>query len=105
MASKHGLIGLTKAVALETACTPVTCNAVCPGDVSTRIFYRNAKLLAQQEHISREEAQRRIAGRNMPSGRVVTPEQVADVVAFLCSPAASEVRGAAWPVDGAWLAS
>lgn len=104
VASKHALVGLTKAVALETASSPVTCNAVCPGDVSTRIFYRNAKLLAEREGISREAAQQRIAAANMPSGRVVTPEQVAALVAYLCSESATEIRGAALPVDGAWLA-
>ncbi|MBP8306763.1 MAG: 3-hydroxybutyrate dehydrogenase [Burkholderiaceae bacterium] len=104
VASKHALVGLTKAVALETARQPVTCNAVCPGDVSTRIFYRNAKLMAEREAISREEAQRRIAATNMPSGQVVSPEQVALLIAYLCSESASEVRGAAWPVDGAWVA-
>jgi 3-hydroxybutyrate dehydrogenase len=104
VASKHALVGLTKAVALETAPTPVTCNAVCPGDVSTRIFYRNAKLLAERDGISRQAAQQRIAAANMPSGRVVSPEQVAAMVAYLCSDAAAEIRGAALPVDGAWTA-
>ncbi|NYT62907.1 3-hydroxybutyrate dehydrogenase [Alcaligenaceae bacterium] len=104
VASKHGLIGLTKAVALETATSPITCNAVCPGDVSTRIFYRSAKLLADQEQITRVEAQQRIAAINMPSGRVVSPEQVAALAVFLCSEAAAEIHGAALPVDGAWLA-
>jgi 3-hydroxybutyrate dehydrogenase len=104
VASKHGLVGLTKAVALETATTPITCNAVCPGDVSTRIYYRNAKLLAEREQVSRAEAQQRIAATNMPSGRVVAPEHVASLIAFLCSNAAAEIRGTALPVDGAWLA-
>jgi len=104
VASKHGILGLTKVVALETATTAITCNAVCPGDVSTRIFYRNAKLLAEREQITRTEAQQRIASTNMPSGRVVAPEQVAALVAFLCSEAAVEIRGAAFPIDGAWLA-
>jgi len=104
VASKHALVGLSKAVALETATTPVTCNAICPGDVSTRIFYRNAKLLAEAEGISREAAQQRIAATHMPSGRVVSPEQVAALVAYLCSDAAAEIRGAALPVDGAWTA-
>jgi len=104
VASKHALVGLTKAVALETAQSPVTCNAVCPGDVSTRIFYRNAKRLAESEGITREAAQQRIAATHMPSGRVVSPEQVAALVAYLCSAAADEIRGAALPVDGAWLA-
>lgn len=104
VASKHALIGLTKAVALEAAATPVTCNAVCPGDVSTRIFHRNAKLLAEREGISREEARQRIAATNMPSGRIVTPEQVAALIAWLCSEAATEVRGAALTLDGGWTA-
>lgn len=104
VASKHALVGLTKAVALETAPTAITCNAVCPGDVATRIYYRNAKLMAAQENIPRDEAQRRIAATNMPSGHVVAPEQVASLVAYLCSDAAAEIRGAAFPIDGAWSA-
>ncbi len=104
VASKHGLVGLTKAVALETAQSAITCNAVCPGDVATRIFYKTAKDMALRENISRDEAQRRVAAANMPSGRPVAPEQVAEMVGFLCSPAAAEVRGAALSIDGGWLA-
>ena len=104
VASKHALVGLSKAVALETAHSAVTCNAVCPGDVATRIYYRNAKLMAQAEGITREEAQARIAATNMPSGRVVMPEQVAALVLYLCSDAAAEVRGAALTIDGGWTA-
>jgi len=104
VASKHGLVGLTKAVALEVAKTQITCNAVCPGDVSTRIFYKTAKDMALRENISREEAQRRVAAGNMPSGQTVAPEQVAALVQFLCSPAASEVRGSAMSMDGGWQA-
>jgi 3-hydroxybutyrate dehydrogenase len=104
VASKHGLVGLTKAAALETAKTGITCNAICPGDVATRIFYKTAKDLALRENISREEAQLRVAASNMPSGQAVQPEQVAAFVAFLCSPAASEIRGSALSIDGAWQA-
>ncbi|MBN9410047.1 MAG: 3-hydroxybutyrate dehydrogenase [Burkholderiales bacterium] len=104
VASKHGLVGLTKAVALETAGSPITCNAICPGDVSTRIFYKTAKDLALRENISREEAQRRVAATNMPSGNTVAPEQVAALAAFLCSASASEMRGAALSMDGGWQA-
>lgn len=104
VASKHGLVGLTKAVALETAGSPITCNAICPGDVSTRIFYKTAKDMALRDNISREEAQRRVAASNMPSGKTVAPEQVAALVEFLCSPAASEMRGSALSMDGGWQA-
>ncbi|MCB2039967.1 MAG: 3-hydroxybutyrate dehydrogenase [Rhodoferax sp.] len=104
VASKHGLVGLTKAVALETARTGITCNAICPGDVSTRIFYKTAKDLALRENISREEAQRRVAAGNMPSGQTVAPEQVAAMAGYLCSDAASEMRGSALSIDGGWLA-
>lgn len=104
VASKHGLVGLTKAVALETVSSPVTCNAICPGDVSTRIFYKTAKLLAEREQISREAAQQRVAASNMPSGQVVSPEQVAALALYLCSDAANEMRGAALTLDGGWLA-
>lgn len=104
VAAKHGLVGLTKAVALETAGSAITCNAVCPGAVSTRIFYKLAKDMALRDNISREEAQRRVAADDMPSGKAATPEQVAALVEFLCSPAASEVRGSAMSMDGGWLA-
>ena len=104
VASKHGLVGLTKAVALETAGSPITCNAVCPGDVSTRIFYKTAKDMSLRDNIPREEAIRRVAATNMPSGNAVAPAQVAALVEFLCSPAASEVRGSAMSMDGGWLA-
>ncbi len=104
VASKHGLVGLSKAVALETAGTAITCNAVCPGDVSTRIFHKSAKLMAERDGISRDEARRRVAATNMPSGQAVTPEQVAALVLYLCSDAAAEVRGAALSIDGGWTA-
>lgn len=104
VASKHGLVGLTKAVALETAHSAITCNAICPGDVSTRIFYKTAKDLALRENITREEAQRRVAAGNMPSGQTVAPEQVAAMAAYLCTDAASEMRGSALSIDGGWLA-
>jgi 3-hydroxybutyrate dehydrogenase len=104
VASKHGLVGLTKAVALETATAPITCNAICPGDVSTRIFYKTAKLLAEREHIGRDEAQQRVAASNMPSGHTVSPEQVAALALYLCSDAACEMRGSALTLDGGWLA-
>lgn len=104
IASKHGLVGLTKAVAIETAKSAITCNAICPGDVSTRIFYKTAKELALRENITREEAQIRVAAVNMPSGRPVLPEQVAAMAGYLCSDAACEVRGTALSIDGGWLA-
>ena len=97
-------MGLTKAVALETAGSPITCNAVCPGDVSTRIFYKTAKDMSLRDNIPRDEAIRRVAATNMPSGNAVAPAQVAALVEFLCSPAASEVRGSAMSMDGGWLA-
>lgn len=104
IASKHALIGLTKAVALETATSGVTCNAVCPGDVGTRIFHRNAKLMAEREDITRDQARARIAASNMPSGQIVQPAQVAALVGFLCSEEAAQVRGAAMAIDGGWTA-
>ena len=104
VASKHGVIGLTKAVALETATTGVTVNAVCPGWVLTPLVQAQVDARAAAEGVSNEEAQRRLLAEKQPSLQFTTPEQLAALVVFLCSPAADNVRGAAWNVDGGWTA-
>ena len=104
VAAKHGIVGLTKTVALETARTGVTCNAVCPGFVLTPLVQKQVDARAERDGVDQEGAKAALLGEKQPSGRFVTTEQLAALVIFLCSPAADEVRGAAWNVDGGWYA-
>lgn len=104
VAAKHGLVGLTKAVALETAATGVTCNAICPGWVLTPLVQKQIDDLAAREGLSDEAARLRLLSEKQPSREFVTPDQIGALVVFLCSDAAAQIRGAALPVDGAWLA-
>jgi len=104
-ATKHGLIGLTKAVALETAPTDITCNAICPGWALTALVQKQVDALAERESLDNEAATRQLLGLRQPSGRFVTPQQIAALASFLCSDDAQEVRGAAWTMDGATTAA
>lgn len=104
IATKHGLVGLTKCVALENADLPITCNAICPGMVRTGILDEQINALAERESLPREEAGARLLSMNQPSANFVLPEHIAALVAFLCREAAREIRGACIPVDGGWTA-
>jgi 3-hydroxybutyrate dehydrogenase len=104
VAAKHGLIGLTKAVALETAKTGVTCNAICPGWVLTPLVQKQIDARAERDGLTEEEAKSALLKEKQPSGEFATPEQIGAVCVFLCSPAAAQMRGAAVPIDGGWLA-
>ena len=104
VAAKHGLIGLTKVVALETAQSPITCNAICPGWVLTPLVQQQVEARAAQEGVSVEVAKSRLLLEKQPSGEFVTPEQLAGLALFLCGPAADQVRGVAWNIDGGWVA-
>jgi 3-hydroxybutyrate dehydrogenase len=103
VASKHGIIGMTKAVALETAKTGVTCNAICPGWVLTPLVQHQVDARATANGISMEEAKALLLAEKQPSGKFVTPEQLASLAMFLSSDDASEVRGVAWNMDGGWI--
>jgi 3-hydroxybutyrate dehydrogenase len=104
IASKFGLVGLTKAVALETTDSAITCNAICPGYVLAPHLRKRVQELATAKSISLEAAEREIVGVHMPAGKGLTTEQIAEVALFLCGEAAAEIRGAAWSVDGGWTA-
>jgi 3-hydroxybutyrate dehydrogenase len=104
VAAKHGMIGLTKTVALELAQTGITCNAICPGWVLTPLVEQQVTAKAEQQHISAEQAKSQLLKEKQPSGVFVTPEQIGALLLFLCSDAAEEVRGAAWNIDGGWTA-
>jgi 3-hydroxybutyrate dehydrogenase len=104
VAAKHGLVGLTKVVALETARTGVTCNAICPGWVLTPLVQKQIDDRAARENIPVERAKLELLGEKQPSLEFVTPEQLAGLAVFLCSPAADELRGQAIAMDGGWTA-
>jgi len=104
VAAKHGLIGLTKAVALETATTGVTVNAICPGWVLTPLVQKQIDDRSAKEGITVDQATKELLGEKQPSLQFVTPSQLGDLAVFLCSPGADNVRGVAWNVDGGWVA-
>ncbi|MDT7834833.1 3-hydroxybutyrate dehydrogenase [Aquabacterium sp. OR-4] len=104
VAAKHGVVGLTKVAALENATTGVTVNAVCPGWVLTPLVQKQVDARAAQAGISEEDAKRQLLAEKQPSLQFTTPEQLAELVVFLCSPAADNIRGVAWNVDGGWVA-
>ena len=104
VAAKHGIVGFTKAVALETATTGVTVNAICPGWVLTPLVQKQVDDRAARDGVSVEEAKRRLLGEKQPSLQFTTPEQLGELAVFLCSEAAVNVRGVAWNVDGGWVA-
>ncbi|MGQ9369670.1 3-hydroxybutyrate dehydrogenase [Azospirillum sp. ST 5-10] len=104
VAAKHGVVGLTKTVALETAGTGVTCNAICPGWVLTPLVQKQVDALAAMKNIPEPEARSELLSAKQPSGAFVTPENLGALAAFLCSDAAAQMTGAALPMDGAWTA-
>jgi 3-hydroxybutyrate dehydrogenase len=104
VAAKHGVIGLTKVVALETATTGITCNAICPGWVLTPLVEKQIGERAAREKISVDQAKANLLSEKQPSHEFATPEQLGAVAVFLCSEAATQIRGAALPVDGGWTA-
>ena len=103
VAAKHGVIGLTKVVGLETATTHVTCNAICPGWVLTPLVQKQIDDRAATG-IDPQQAQHDLLAEKQPSLEFITPPQLGELVLFLCSEAGSQVRGAAWNIDGGWLA-
>ncbi len=104
VAAKHGILGLTKVVALETATTGITCNAICPGWVLTPLVQKQIDDRAACERISTEAAKMKLLGEKQPSLEFATPEEIGAAALFLCSPAAAQIRGIALPIDGGWTA-
>lgn len=102
VAAKHGIVGFTKAVALETAGSGVTCNAICPGWVLTPLVQAQIDLRAKQNGVSAEQAQIDLLSEKQPSKEFVQPGDLGSLAAFLCSPAASQMTGVTLPMDGGW---
>jgi 3-hydroxybutyrate dehydrogenase len=102
--TKTALIGLTRAVALEVARTAITCNAICPGTVLTPSIERRLQNEMQRDGIAREQAEEQFLDNRQPSRRFVPDSNVAGLIAFLCTPHAADINGAALPIDGGWVA-
>lgn len=104
VAAKHGIVGLTKVAALETAKEPITCNAICPGYVLTPIVESQIPDQMAANHMTREEVLEKVMLDRQPSRQFVTVEQIGGTAAFLCTPAADQITGTTISVDGGWTA-
>jgi 3-hydroxybutyrate dehydrogenase len=104
VAAKHGMIGLTKTVALEVAEAGITCNAICPGYVHTPLVDMQIDDTAKARGITRDQVIRDVMLGEQPTKKFVTVEELAGLTVFLCSDAAASVNGAALAVDGGWTA-
>lgn len=102
--AKHGVVGLTKVVALENAEANITCNAICPGWVRTPLVEKQIEDKAHKEGISVEEAAKNLLGEKQPNLRFLEPENIGEMVVFLCGDAGSRMTGIPFPIDGGWLA-
>ena len=104
VAAKHGILGLTKVVALETAETAITCNAICPGYVYTPLVEAQIASQAEAHGIAREQVIRDVLLAQQPNKRFASVEEIGALTLFLASDAAASITGAALPVDGGWTA-
>ncbi len=104
VAAKHGVIGLTKTVALEAAESGVTVNAICPGYVKTPLVEKQIPDTARARGITEEEVVRDVLLAAQPTKRFVDVDELAGLAVFLCSDAAASITGTALPVDGGWVA-
>ena len=104
VAAKHGVLGLTKTVALEVAETGITVNAICPGYVRTPLVEGQIKDQALAHNMSEDQVIRDVILASQPNKRFVELEQLAQLILFLCSGSASSITGAALPIEGGWTA-
>lgn len=104
VSAKHGVVGMTKVVALETAKEPITANAICPGYVLTPMVEKQIPETAKKYGMTEEEAKQKVILERQPSKDFATTEQLGGTVAFLCSAAADQITGTTISVDGGWTA-
>jgi len=104
VAAKHGLVGLTKSVALEVAETGITCNAICPGYVLTPLVENQIEAQAKAHNLPRDRVIREVILAAQPTKRFVEIGEIAALALFLCGDNARSITGAALPIDGGWTA-
>ena len=104
VSAKHGIVGMTKVVALENAQQNITCNAICPGWVLTPLVQKQIDDRAKKEGITVEQANKELLSEKEPSQRFTTPEDIGAAIVFLCSEAAINITGIPFPMDGGWTA-
>ena len=104
VAAKHGIVGLTKTIGLETARDPITCNAICPGYVLTPLVEAQIPDTMKEYNMSREDVIENVMLQRQPSKEFATTEQLGGTAVFLCSDAAAQITGTTISVDGGWTA-
>jgi len=104
VAAKHGIVGLTKTIGLETARDPITCNAICPGYVLTPLVEAQIPDTMKEYNMSREDVIENVMLQRQPSKEFATVEQLGGTAVFLCSDAAAQITGTTISVDGGWTA-
>ncbi|MFO1027538.1 MAG: 3-hydroxybutyrate dehydrogenase [Acetobacteraceae bacterium] len=103
VAAKHGLVGLTKVIALETANDGITCNAICPGWVRTDLVAAQVERIAETKGLTVEAAANALLQAKQPMRRFSTPQAIGELVLFLCSESGSTMTGSALTMDGGWV--
>ena len=103
-ASKHGLVGLTKVTALETASEPITCNSLCPGFVLTDLIKDQIEVVAKKKSIPFSDAGIEMLREKQPSLEFVKKESISSMIYFLCSKEANQITGSNLSIDGGWTA-
>jgi 3-hydroxybutyrate dehydrogenase len=104
VAAKHGVVGLTKVVAIETANAGITCNAICPGWVLTPLVQKQVDARAKEEGVSVEQAKVGLLSEKQPMHEFTRPENIGALAVFLSSDAAASITGSAYSIDGGWIA-
>ena len=104
VSAKHGVVGMTKVVALETAEDPITCNAICPGYVLTPLVEAQIPDTMEKYGMDRDTVVREVLLERQPSKQFATVEQIGGTVVFLCSPNAEQITGTTISIDGGWTA-
>ena len=104
VASKHGMIGITKTVALETAQLPITCNSICPGWVDTPLVSKQISDNAKKNEISIKKSTKKILSEKQPSIKFISSKAIASLTYHLCTEDASEITGSSINIDGGWTA-